>query len=154
MSKAPAFQFYPMDWIRDLEEHPLEIEGAWIRICCKLWWGEVRGKMSKTLTQWARILRENEDNTLKILTYIKNEKIADIPADLDEPNGNIIIISRRMIRDEKERGNNRLRQRRHYYKQKSDSAPDEKITPLSSSSSLFSSSKNNNSKFKAMEKEL
>jgi len=28
MGKNPAFQFYPNDWARDLEEHTLEIEGA------------------------------------------------------------------------------------------------------------------------------
>lgn len=96
MSKAPAFQFYPNDWSRDLEEHPLEIEGAWIRICCKLWWSETRGTMTKTLDQWARILREKNKKTEKILQYFFKNGIAD-GSYLD--NQNIIITSRRMVRD-------------------------------------------------------
>ena len=52
MGKAPAFQLYVMDWARDLEEHPLEIEGAWIRICCKLHW--TGGELTKSCEQWAR----------------------------------------------------------------------------------------------------
>ena len=96
--KNPAFLFYPSDWQRDLEEHPLEIEGAWIRICCKLWWSETRGEMTKPLEQWARILRENRKKTEKILNYLSKNGVASITF-LD--NQNITIISRRMVKDEK-----------------------------------------------------
>ena len=117
MGKAPAFQFYPGDWTRDLDEHPLEIEGAWIRICCKLWWSETRGEIAKDLVQWARILRADEQKALDILIYLKEEKIAEIPTELpDDPslcNGKITVISRRMVREEKERKNNRKRQQRY-----------------------------------------
>lgn len=78
MNKAPAFQFYPNDWSRDLEEHPLEIEGAWIRIICKLSWSETRGTLTKTLTQWSRILRVGERKGLSILNYLFEQKIADV----------------------------------------------------------------------------
>ena len=97
MNKAPAFQFYPMDWARDLEEHPLEIEGAWIRICCKLWWSETRGTLNKTLTQWARILRVGEKKSLSIITYLLNQRIADGVI----TSNNITITSRRMVHDDK-----------------------------------------------------
>jgi len=137
MNKAPAFQFYPSDWSRDLEEHPLEIEGAWIRICCKLWWAEERGKLSKTLIQWARILRINIEKTEEILGYIKNEKIGEVSCENPKPNGNITIISRRMRKDEKDRELNRLRQQRFYDKNK----PNGSLTPTSQHSS--SSSSNN-----------
>ncbi len=96
MGKNPAFQFYPSDWSRDLEEHPLEIEGAWIRVCCKLWWSETPGKLTKTLDQWAKILRENRKKTEKILNYFTTNHICD----LLNQNGEITITSRRMIRDE------------------------------------------------------
>lgn len=98
MGKNPAFLFYPMDWQRDLEEHPLEIEGAWIRICCKLWWSETRGEMTKSLSQWARILREKNKKTEKILQYLSKNGVATITY-LD--NQNVTIISRRMVKDEK-----------------------------------------------------
>jgi hypothetical protein len=118
--KNPAFQFYPGDWSRDLEEHPLEIEGAWIRICCKLWWSETRGKLERTVDQWAKILRVYPQDAERILIYINSYKIGDV---LTLPNGNLTVISRRMLRDEKERQNNCLRQKRHYDKQKPNADP-------------------------------
>jgi len=96
MGKAPAFQFYPSDWTRDLDEHPLEIEGAWIRICCKLWWEENRGTATKALTKWARILRTGEKKCLSIVTYLHKQKIADVVIEKDA----ITITSRRMVRDD------------------------------------------------------
>ena len=97
MGKNPAFLFYPSDWQRDLEEHPLEIEGAWIRICCKLWWSETRGSATKSLKQWARILRETPRKTEKIFDYFLQHSIAD----LVKQNSTITITSRRMVKDEK-----------------------------------------------------
>ncbi len=96
MGKAPAFQFYPSDWTRDLEEHPLEIEGAWIRICCKLWWEEERGTATKTLAKWARILHSGEKKSLSIVAYLFKHRIADVVIEKDA----ITITSRRMVRDE------------------------------------------------------
>jgi len=96
MGKNPAFQFYPSDWSRDLEEHPLEIEGAWIRICCKLWWEENRGSATKTLTQWSRVLRVGEKKSFTIIGYLLKQKIADVLIQ----NESITITSRRMIKDE------------------------------------------------------
>lgn len=94
--KSPAFQFYPGDWQRDLSEHPLEIEGAWIRICCALWWSETPGKSTKPLTNWARVLRVGEKKSLSIITYLLNQNIAEVIIQ----NSTITISSRRMIKDE------------------------------------------------------
>ncbi len=96
MGKNPAFQFYPNDWSRDLEEHPLEIEGAWIRICCKLWWSETRGTIAFSLTKWARVMRVGEKKSKSILEYLLNQRIADGV----NQNGLYTITCRRMIRDE------------------------------------------------------
>lgn len=98
--KQPGFYFYPNDWARDMEEYPLEIQGAWITILCKLWWSETRGKATKNLTEWARILREKKKKTEKILHFLFKKHIADISGlDNQNPNQNITIISRRMVRD-------------------------------------------------------
>jgi hypothetical protein len=94
--KNPAFLFYPGDWERDLDEHPLEIEGAWIRICCKLWWSETRGSASKTLDQWSRVLRVTPKKTERILEYLSQHSIAT----LVKQNLTITITSSRMVRDE------------------------------------------------------
>ena len=113
MGKNPAFLFFPNDWSRDLEEHPLEIEGAWIRICCKLWYSETKGKLTKTVEQWGRVLRTNTDDTLRILNYIKNEKIGNISGEFANCNDFVTVMSRRMQRDEKERELTRLRVKKH-----------------------------------------
>ena len=133
MGKNPAFQFYPSDWSRDLEEHPLEIEGAWIRICCKLWWSETRGKLTRTAEQWAKILRVYPQDAERILSYIKSNKIGDVSP---TSNGNLTVISRRMLRDEKGRENNCIRQKRYYDKRK----PNAPLTPTSQHSSVLLSS--------------
>jgi hypothetical protein len=123
--KLPWFKFFPNDWARDLEEHPLEIEGAWIRICCKLWSQISRGQGSKTLAQWAKILGVDNSKALDILKYINAENIANISANLTEPNGIISIVSRRMEADEKARAGNADRQRKHYHRHK----PEQNLTP-------------------------
>ena len=149
MGKAPAFQFYPNDWARDLEEHPLEIEGAWIRICCKLWWAEPKGKLSKTLEQWAKILRQPQEEAQRLLEYISDQRIGDVgnakvTHDNDcsrSNNGLITVISRRMYNDNKDRELNMLRQRRFKEKRKSNAlVTGEKRKSNGSSSSSSSSS--------------
>jgi len=100
MGKQPAFQFYPNDWNRDMEEYPLEIQGAWIVLLCKLWWSETRGEATKSLDEWARILREKNKKTKEILEFFQKKNIANIIfLDNQNPNQNITITSRRMVKD-------------------------------------------------------
>jgi len=73
MGKSPAFQFYPNDWLRDMEEYPLEINGAWIVILCKLWWSETRGEVTKSLEEWSRILREKKKKTREIFEFFSEK---------------------------------------------------------------------------------
>ena len=142
MSKNPAFQFYPNDWSRDLEEHPLEIEGAWIRICCKLWWSTKRGSVTRALQQWSRILRESLEKTLYILQYIQAENIGYVTPPLqkfssENLDGNVLVTveSRRMTRDEKERELTRLRVKKYREKQPCN----DPVTPMKQYSSSSSS---------------
>ena len=112
--KNPAFQFYPNDWSRDLEEHPLEVEGAWIRLICKLWYSPTKGTMTRTLDQWSRIMRESTERTRELLEYIGQEGIGDItfiPENSNgESNAEVTVQCRRMVRDEVIREQNRARQ--------------------------------------------
>lgn len=96
MGKNPSFPFYPSDWTRDLDDQDLEIEGAWIRIVCRLWWSETRGQATKSLKEWSRILRKTEQKTMKIFQILIEKDIASGDV-LDKQN--ITIISRRMIKD-------------------------------------------------------
>jgi hypothetical protein len=98
IGKNPAFQFYPGDWTRDMDDQDLEIEGAWIRIICRLWWSETRGEATKPLKEWARILRKTEQKTIKIFQILFEKHIAS-GSILD--NQSITIISRRMVNDDK-----------------------------------------------------
>ncbi len=106
MGKQPSFQFYPNDWSRDLEEYPLEIEGAWIRICCKLWWSDERGKLTRSDEQWSRILRVDNGKATSILDYIGEHKIGLV----EKQGNNITVTSRRMYREYKSSISNKERQ--------------------------------------------
>lgn len=141
MGKAPADQFYWQDWSRDLEEHPLEIEGAWIRLCCKLWWSDTRGEAEKTAEQWGRILRVEREKAEEILNYIKNEKIGDVTFG----NKKVTVACRRMVRNEKKRKATRDRVARHRENQKQgcNAECNTDVTPPSSSSSSSSVHNNN-----------
>lgn len=79
-----------------MDDHDIKIEGAWIRILCRLWWSETRGISTKSLSQWARILRESNKKTLTIIEYLQKHDIADVIFD-----DSICISSRRMVKDEK-----------------------------------------------------
>lgn len=96
MGKNPGFYFYPSDWTRDLDDQDIEIEGAWIRVCCRLWWADNRGQATKTLKEWSRILRKTEKKTMKIFQILIEKHIASGSV-LD--NQNVTIINRRMVRD-------------------------------------------------------
>ena len=132
MGKNPAFQFYPMDWVRDLGEQDLEVVGAWIMIICKLWWSETRGKESMSLDRWAKYLRVDNDKTQELIDIISSEHLGTVTV----ANKKITIENRRMYADFKEKELNRLRQQKYRVSHKDN----EKITPLSSSSSSSSPS--------------
>jgi len=142
-------QFYLMDWMRDLLEHPLEIEGAWVRIICKMWWSEpLRGILEKTPEQWCKIIGVSEDDVIRILTYIKDEKIGDVTnlsqnchGDVTDCHKKITVINRRMYRESKAKENDRLRQQRQRDKSKRHGDNHTEVTTPSSSSSSSSPSK-------------
>ena len=143
MGKNPAFQFYPGDWTRDMDDHSLEIEGAWIRICCRLWWAPQRGRLTCTPERWAVILRKDISCTNRIIDYLLNEKIS---RGQREANGYITLWSKRMMQDDKDREYNRLRQQRFQRKERANANITPHITATShrsSSSSSSSSSKKN-----------
>jgi hypothetical protein len=98
MNKLPFIPLYVNDWSRDLEEHPLEIEGAWFRIVCKLWWEGGTGEALKPIEAWAKILRVDNDTAKRVLDYIGDVKIGDISYSGD---ANVMakVECRRMKRD-------------------------------------------------------
>ncbi|RPJ11830.1 MAG: hypothetical protein EHM36_00700 [Deltaproteobacteria bacterium] len=96
MGKNPAFQFYPSDWARDMIEHPLEVEGFWIRICCILWWSPTRGTATKPANIWAKTAAVSAQKCRVLFAYLHKQNIADVEVDNDVYK----VTSRRMVRDE------------------------------------------------------
>jgi hypothetical protein len=84
--------------MRDLDDYDLIIEGAWVRICCRLWWSDTPGEMTKTLKEWSNILRKNLKKTSEILKILIEKKIADGQF---VGNEKITIICRRMASEQK-----------------------------------------------------
>lgn len=102
MGKAPSFQFYPGDWTRDLDDQDLEVEGAWIRIVCRLWWSETPGQATKTIREWSRILRKSEKKTIKFFQILLTKNICSGELLLNQKsNQKATIICRRMVKDYK-----------------------------------------------------
>jgi len=113
MGKAPASQFYWNDWNRDLGDEPLEVEGAWIRICCKLWNDETKCSATNSFKKWKKILGVSRQKTIKIL-QILSKNIANISPNITEKIKNsddISILCRRMERDENARKANNNKQK-------------------------------------------
>jgi len=111
MGKNPAFQFYPGDWFRDpqLRMASLTARAIWIDMLCCMWWSKERGTVTGTveeLTRMAGALPEDFN------TFLQEAKRCGF-ANVTERNGNITVVSRRMVVDEKARVSNRERQQRH-----------------------------------------
>lgn len=137
--KNPAAMWYFNDWVRDLGPHPAEIGGYWMLVLSDLHWQEDRGKATKTVEQWSRILRTDADTTQRVLNYILNEKIAVGNAESQNNNGKITIECRRMVKEQKERELNRLRQQRHKKKKGGNAKVTDKSQKSHNPSSITSS---------------
>lgn len=165
MAKLPAFQFYPSDWLNDVELQAAKssTRGIWINALCRMWHSRTRGEITGTEEILMKLLNcEKQDFELflseaiclkfcDVIEYHNGGVSVRFPLGLTESsrssNGNITLRNRRMFREEKERENNRLRQKRFYDKPKPNGNLTDDITPnltTHSSSSSSSSSLNNN----------
>ncbi len=136
MGKAPAFQWYPNDYIRDTRILSLSARGAWSDMLNFMWYSEDRGILTGTYEQFARMLSCSVDEIKSILQELNVTKVADVT------NGNefVTVKNRRMVRDEKERKSTRMRVQKHRNAKCNDISNDD-VTPPSSSSSSSSSLK-------------
>ena len=143
VAKAPSFPFYPSDWVRDLQAHPLEIQGAWMRLMCQIWW-EPEKEWNASVEEIARILGVGVTDAETTLTTILRRKIA---SGRQENDGSFTIWCRRWKRELTSKVTARARDQRYRDRRKTDGATDALPTPAdtapsssSSSSSSFSSS--------------
>ena len=77
-------------------EHPLEVEGFWIRVCCILWWSPTRGSATKPANIWAKSTAVSPQKCRLLFDYLLKQNIADVQVD----NDTYTVTSRRMVRDE------------------------------------------------------
>ena len=156
MGKAPAFQFYPWDFQRDMAPHDLEYVGAWILIMCEFWSNPSHCEAEKTLEQWTKILGVSRVKAIKIINYLSHSGIADFAKQMEKKdktfakvlekkckrNVKIYIKSRRMERDEVSRIINNTKRMKAYYASKESeivtSLSGKCNPPLHTSSSLLS----------------
>ena len=107
--KAPSVQFYYKDFLADMNDHPVEIVGAWMLILIKIWHANSNGEITRSVTQWALLLHVTESRALEYLDYINKEDIGDVIYVTDD-NSQITVVNRRTKRDANLRESNRLRQ--------------------------------------------
>jgi hypothetical protein len=107
-TKKFVVQFYHKDFMADLQEHPCEIAGAWIKILCKIWL-DTEGTLIRSLTQYSILLGKSPEETRTILKYIHAEEIGDVSGG-DE---RISVTSRRWERECKKKAGSRARQAEH-----------------------------------------
>ena len=109
MAKAPAFQLYVNDYIRDTRMLSLEAKGAWSDCLCFMWNAEERGLLNYSVAQYARIWGCTEGVANGILDEFRDTGIADVATD---GHGNVTLINRRMSREESEREGARIRKQK------------------------------------------
>lgn len=107
MPKLPFMQFYPKDWQADTRALTAAAKGAWIDLICHLWNQPERGKWTGTLAQLARICGVDESAMALIINELGQVATISWSNDL------VMVISRRIAREEKDRENNRIRVHRH-----------------------------------------
>ena len=98
---------YPEKWLQDLGHHPIEIEGAWHRLCNHMIVRETGGELDYTLEQYGRILGVDPTEAERILSYIGNERIGDVRKRPDR----VHVVSRRLSRAAKRRKSDAERKR-------------------------------------------
>lgn len=145
--KAPSIQFYYKDFLADMAEHDPDIIGAWVLVLIKIWHLNEGGSVTKTLSQFSKIMNTDQVGARRFIDYFKSENIANVTED----NNKITIVNRRSKRDCKLREANRLRQQKHRDNTQSNTVvTPEKVNPSSSTSSSSSVSTSNTEKNKGL----
>jgi len=103
LRKAPAFQFYPGDWMRDLSLRSCTVtsRGMWIDLLCLMWDGEPRG----FLRVGGRAIGAKEiSRLLGVKLSVVESSLADLKAHgVSSAAEDGALYSRRMVRDERVR---------------------------------------------------
>lgn len=136
--KSPAFQFYPNDHFRDTRVLTPEARGIWMDVLCVLWWTKP-GVRKKTLptADWERLLSVSSSEFERAISDFERHDICDVSRD---SHGDVTLMSRRMIRDDKKRAEDAKRKKKQRNKDDVAGIDHEDVTDLSRRSSSSSSS--------------
>ena len=134
--KRPSLQFYPGDWLRDVElqSATAATKGVWINVLCRMWDNRERGEITGDMDLLARLCMvsnyefEGFCNEAEALQFCYMKRSG---------NGVVTLRNRRMYAEHNAKRNTRLRVAIHREKRQGNA----KVTPPSSSSSSSSSSK-------------
>lgn len=135
--KAPAFQFYVLDFMFDADGLSAASCGIWIRMLCKLHRAKERGEMTATIDAWCR---KCNCGKLELENFLRENDVEEV-ADVTVADGIMTVKSRRMIKERKEREAAARRQRDYMERRKNDGEMinnDKNLTRYSSSSSSSS----------------
>lgn len=134
MGKTPSFPLYPSDIIRDTRILSLTARGAWSDFLYFAHSSPERGKLTYSLSGWARLWGCSEAMANECIQEICNAKIGDVTF----CNGHVTLENRRMRREVKVKEQTRLRVKR-YRETQACNAPETPpyTAPSSSSSSLL-----------------
>lgn len=100
MGKNPADQFYWEDWKRDTRCLSLAAKGAWIDLLSDMWFAPIRGRLSMPIVAYARSLGATVDQTEAVLQELTERNICNY---VQESDGSLTLICRRMSREHEER---------------------------------------------------
>ncbi len=145
MNKAPAYQFYPGDYIQDTRVLSLAARGAWQDLLCFMWRSDERGKLSYPIEGYARLFGASVDETKRVIDELIALNICD---SVMECNGNVTLINRRMVRDEKARQQTNCRVTRFRNAHEKRTCNEDVTSPSSSLSSFSSTTTKTNTKEK------
>lgn len=109
MSKAPSFPLYPADIIRDTRILSLEAKGAWCDFLFFAHSSDHRGKLTYTVSGWARLWGCDVATAQRCINEIKDTNIGNVTICNDE----VTLTNRRMVKEEKIKEQTKLRVRRH-----------------------------------------
>jgi len=138
MSKNPAFQFYVNDYFRDTRILTEAARGVWMDVLCILWW-TAPGVRKKTLPSddWSRLLSCDVGVFDDAVSQFERHNICDV---IREGNGDVTLLSRRMLRDDEYRENTRDRVAKSRRKKRGNADGNASVTPKLQRSSSSSSS--------------
>jgi hypothetical protein len=138
MPKAPAFQFYPADWLNDIRLRPVsfEVKGFLIDVMCLMHQSEKYGYLTKEFEESLPGLLGKDRRTLRrLLAEVEQKSLVKRDVVTGE------LFNKRMVHDEHIRQVRRESGTKGGQKRKPDllkQKPKQKIPPSSSSSSSSS----------------